>query len=194
VVPYQPGEPDATSLRRDTIDHPPLIRGTRAEVLVSIGRYQPPRKKPRIPPSSMRIPCEDHGHEAPYDSAHREKNRLPDLGNIIQLGDRVHSIAHSIRRTVLPLSLHLFCLCRLVSCCHKTGSAVTARCFSERPLSQVHQLTHSQDAATVSHGIADYNSPSTNTIDHLLLSHMTSTKPEPLQSDSNLTRLESSEK
>jgi len=194
VVPYQPGEPDATSLRRDTIDHPPLIQGIHAGALASISHYLPLQKKPGTPLSSRRRPYEDHGHGARYDSGHRGKTRLPDPGNIVQSEGRAHSIAHSIRRTVLPLSLHLFCLCRLVSCCHKTGSAVTARCFSERPLSQVHQLTHSQDAATVSHGIADYNSPSTNTIDHLLLSHMTSTKPEPLQSDSNLTRLESSEK
>lgn len=108
AVPYPLDGPGATSLHRDTNDHLPLTRGTRAAVLASIGRYQPPRKKPGIPPSSMRIPCEDHGHEAPYDSAHREKNRLPDLDNIIQLGGRAHSIAHSILRTVLPLSLHLF--------------------------------------------------------------------------------------
>ena len=191
---YRLGEPGATSLRRDTTDRPPLIQGTRAEALASISRYPPPRKKPGTPPSSRRIPYEDHGHGALYDSDRHGKTRLRGLGNIIQSEGRAHSIAHSIRRTVLPLSFHLFCLCRLVSCCHKTGSAVTASCFSERPLFQVHQLTHSQDAATVSHGVADYNSPSTNTIDHLLLSHMTSTKPEPLQSDSNLTRLESSEK
>ena len=107
-VPYLLDGPGATSLHKDTIDHPPLIRGTRAEVLASINRYQPPRKKLGIPRSSMRIPCEDHGHEAPYDSGHREKNRLPDLGSTTQLEGQAHSIAHSILRTVLPLSLHLF--------------------------------------------------------------------------------------
>ena len=142
VVLYRLDGPDATSLHKDTIDHPPLIRGTRAEVLASIGRYQPPRKKPEIPPSSMRIPCEDHGHEAPYDSAHREKNRLPDLGNIIQLEGRARSVAHSILRTVLPLSLHPFCLYRLVNCCRKTDSAVIVSRFSSGRLSQVHHLTH----------------------------------------------------
>ena len=78
-----------------------------------------------------------------------------------------------------------FRLCRLVSRCHKTGSAVTASSFSERRLSQGLQLAHSRDVTTAFHGVADYNSPSTNTIDHALLSHTTFTKPESLQRDSN---------
>ena len=174
AVLYRLDGPDATSLHKDTIDHPPLIRGTRAEVLASIGRYQLPRKKPGIPPSSRRIPCEDHGHEAPYDSGHHEKTRSPDLGNIIQLEGRAHSIVQSIHRTVLTLSHHLFRLYRLVSCCRKTDCAAITSSLSSGRLSHIHQLAHSREVSTVPHGFADYNSPVTNTIDDPLLSHTAS--------------------
>ena len=144
VVLYRLDGPDATSLHKDTIDHPPLIQGIHAGALASISHYLPRQKKPGTPLSSRRRPYEDHGHEAPYDSAHREKTRLPDLGNIIQLEGRARSVAHSILRTVLPLSLHPFCLYRLVNCCRKTDSAVIVSRFSSGRLSQVHHLTQAR--------------------------------------------------